>query len=854
MKIREVFEYVDEIMENVFSEKMKLRWLNQIEAELQTDVLLLAADGIVQYTLEDMDAELIAPPPYDELYTEYLQYRICLAQEEPERANNKAVTYNRIYTEYQIYIAQTANPGNGMAERMRYYLTAYQIAVKCGYCGSELEWLSSLHGRNGIDGKDGKDGTGVTVEFNEETGMLEITVAEAAESEDVGNESGAGAVGIVSVQQTRVATDDGGINEWTMTLTNGKTAVLQVRNGSGGSKGDPGNNGIGVSAIGYNEDTGKWYWTDNSIFNRTPFSGPDIYSKAVIDQKLEELRALIGAGNDQTVCGHSRTEEIVTFLGSDGVNGTHRRRVLCKDCGATLSDTTEACSPTRFDNYHYEEGATAHSYQSFCSVCDGLVGTDEWGEHIDEDGDGICDLCESCAHDYQPTYTALGNGKHTKKVCCTRCGWLKNEGTYSCQDRNGDGLCDDCGATLGDACGHEHTDTTVKSNQDGTHTVTTTCTACGERLSEETVNCQSVAVQEVEQNGNGTHSVCERCAVCGYLIRTTTTDCKDLNGDLKCDVCGATVACPHTNTTTAYSSKGDQTHIVTKTCTKCDEVVEQYTENCANANGDGLCDLCGGEMCQHGQVRFEYMSYADVTHRRYAICAICGKTLRSEVVPCVDGNGDGSCDLCGGSMACSHSGRSNIVYTDKQNGTHMYTATCSNCGEELEELQPHSDNGNGVCSRCGAAIPSNYESGTLNGCYQYLFDVKDGALICTKPAGTTSRVAVGKMGGDGTAVQTSGQKVLPIPIPKGARSFTYWAPNDYATKVTAIFFKGVPSAVESSEACEDAFEGFVDHPTWTMSFAPDTWDFVVLNVGQNSPSAIYAQRLGTQGRVSFSKG
>lgn len=170
MKIKELFEYVDEIMENVFSDKVKLRWINQIEAELQTDVLLLSADGVVQYTLDDMDAELLALPPYDEIYTEYLQYRICLAQEEPERANNKAATYNRIYTAYQRHVAQTANPGNGMAEQMQYYLTAYQIARKHGFSGTEEDWIHSLAG------------TKLKATFDEETGTLIVTA--------VGNDGG----------------------------------------------------------------------------------------------------------------------------------------------------------------------------------------------------------------------------------------------------------------------------------------------------------------------------------------------------------------------------------------------------------------------------------------------------------------------------------------------------------------------------------------------------------------------------------------------------------------------------------------------------------------------------------------
>lgn len=152
MTVAELFEYVDVILENPFPDNIKRKWLNQIEAEIQVDVLLLAPDGIVKYGEEDNGAELIAPAPYDELYSEYLFWRICLAQHENELADNYAATFNRMYNEYVRFVCETINPGCGMAEQLRYYLTAYQIAVKHGYSGSETEWLESLKGAEGKPG------------------------------------------------------------------------------------------------------------------------------------------------------------------------------------------------------------------------------------------------------------------------------------------------------------------------------------------------------------------------------------------------------------------------------------------------------------------------------------------------------------------------------------------------------------------------------------------------------------------------------------------------------------------------------------------------------------------------------
>ena len=54
---------------------------------------------------------------------------------------------------------------------------------------------------------------------------------------------GATGVGIKSMQQTAQSSDDGGVNEFTVTLDNGQKAVLSVKNGSRGDKGDKGDKG-----------------------------------------------------------------------------------------------------------------------------------------------------------------------------------------------------------------------------------------------------------------------------------------------------------------------------------------------------------------------------------------------------------------------------------------------------------------------------------------------------------------------------------------------------------------------------------------------------------------------------------
>lgn len=272
MKIKELFEYVDEVMENVFSDKVKLRWLNQIEAELQVDVLLLQTDGIAQYTEEDLDKGLIAPPPFDELYAEYLLYRICLAQEEPERANNKVATFNRAYHEYARFIAETANPGDGMAELRRYYLRGEQ--------GPQGE-----RGPQGVPGEQG-----VRAEYDEGTQTLYIIG---------GGEGGSG--GLYTPDETLsvkgAAAEAAAVGKAVKALQD-QIDDIEIPEGSA-QKGKDGDSFVSLT---YNARTGKWMQTvySDGTFHETIVTGPDVYSKSQIDTMfgsyIDDVAALIGGG------------------------------------------------------------------------------------------------------------------------------------------------------------------------------------------------------------------------------------------------------------------------------------------------------------------------------------------------------------------------------------------------------------------------------------------------------------------------------------------------------------------------------------------------------------------------------
>jgi hypothetical protein len=193
--------------------------------------------------------------------------------------------------------------------------SAYEVAVKNGFDGTEEEWLESLKGEQGIQGergetgatgKDGKspnvslvehsimDGGGVTIKVTNPNGTLSsarvyngndgvspvvqvskvdkmttISITDATGTKNAyifdgkdgesgggtGGEAGEDGIGIESIVQTVKSTADKGVNVMTITLTDGSAYDFEVQNGSKGSKGATGNAGTSVTVTSVSEST-----------------------------------------------------------------------------------------------------------------------------------------------------------------------------------------------------------------------------------------------------------------------------------------------------------------------------------------------------------------------------------------------------------------------------------------------------------------------------------------------------------------------------------------------------------------------------------------------------------------------
>lgn len=120
-----------------------------------------SATAAVSYT--EYEKELLVPKPHDKLYLSYLLAMIDLANAETRNYANSITVFNEDYQEYSGYYGLNVNPADGRAEFKGYYISAYSIARKNGFTGTEQEWLKSLEGSRGADGAPGEPGAPIVI-------------------------------------------------------------------------------------------------------------------------------------------------------------------------------------------------------------------------------------------------------------------------------------------------------------------------------------------------------------------------------------------------------------------------------------------------------------------------------------------------------------------------------------------------------------------------------------------------------------------------------------------------------------------------------------------------------------------
>lgn len=147
------------------------RWLSELDGKLS--LTLYKTDSIIQYQMPGEGQEspaLLVPYPWDGMYIHYLEAMCYYTTGDFGRYQNSMAMYNQGEKAFREWCIRMHYPALGdtlkeMAEgttavvdptsalsNIKYYLSAYAIAVKHGYKGSEEQWLESLVGPQGEKG------------------------------------------------------------------------------------------------------------------------------------------------------------------------------------------------------------------------------------------------------------------------------------------------------------------------------------------------------------------------------------------------------------------------------------------------------------------------------------------------------------------------------------------------------------------------------------------------------------------------------------------------------------------------------------------------------------------------------
>ena len=145
-----------------YPDSMLLQFLNEVEGKVQTEVLMIAPEDTVRYGADDLTSEMIVTAPHDKLYYVYLMAMIDFVNGEYDRYTNSMNLANAHITEWAAWYNRTHR--RGKPEELGIYFSAYGIAVKHGYTGTEEEWLASLKG---------DPGEPVVIRFDQTSGQLQ---------------------------------------------------------------------------------------------------------------------------------------------------------------------------------------------------------------------------------------------------------------------------------------------------------------------------------------------------------------------------------------------------------------------------------------------------------------------------------------------------------------------------------------------------------------------------------------------------------------------------------------------------------------------------------------------------------
>ncbi|MGM9567973.1 MAG: hypothetical protein ACI3W6_07335 [Clostridia bacterium] len=105
--------------------------------------------GTVTVSFDGSPTELLVSAPHQKIYYTYVMAMIDFANGEYNKYQNSMALFNSFFDCFTRWYAQNYRPADGESAVRGYYVSAYAIAVKHGFSGTEKEWLDTLKGEKG---------------------------------------------------------------------------------------------------------------------------------------------------------------------------------------------------------------------------------------------------------------------------------------------------------------------------------------------------------------------------------------------------------------------------------------------------------------------------------------------------------------------------------------------------------------------------------------------------------------------------------------------------------------------------------------------------------------------------------
>ncbi len=142
MTLETLVTYIRSTNQPNYEDSAFILWLNEIESRIQTDVFLLAIESVEQHT--ELSESLLIDDAHVIVYRLYLRMQIALERNQFEEYQNLYKLFSAELSNYKIWYINNYHPADGKAEANGYYLTAYSIATKYGFSGSEADWIAEF--------------------------------------------------------------------------------------------------------------------------------------------------------------------------------------------------------------------------------------------------------------------------------------------------------------------------------------------------------------------------------------------------------------------------------------------------------------------------------------------------------------------------------------------------------------------------------------------------------------------------------------------------------------------------------------------------------------------------------------